>query len=234
MTRDWNTSGPPPELLAAYADGALAGAEHERVANWLAVHPEGRAEVAELRRLQQLIERTQPREPTPACWDGVLDRVHTTLMPPRVPPRRLWRPSHYLAVAAALMVIGLARVLWVQRTSAADANASARIADLESRLTVADGRVHCAERRATEAEQRAVEAAQRAEEATCCAHLAEDRASEAERRAEASALDMASTPHLDLLSHSQVRLLDPASPIRPDDWATPMVVDPVLNGRQEP
>ncbi len=233
MTRDWMSSGPPPELLAAYADGALAGAEHERVANWLADHPEARAVVAELRRLQDLVERTQPQEPEPASWADVLDRVHAALMPPAAPtPRRRWRPGPYLGgAAAALVVMGLTRVLWGEWTATPNSDALVRISDLESRLGSVEGRAVSAERRAAEAERRAADASHRADEATCWAQQAEERAGEAELRAEASAVDMAATPHLDLLTHEQVRLLNPSSTIRTDDWATPMIVDPVLSGR---
>jgi hypothetical protein len=233
MMHDWKTSGPPPELLAAYADGALAGADYERVANWLADHPEAQTEVAELRRLQDLVERTQPREPDSASWAGVLDRVHTALTPPVRPSlRRRWPLAPYLGgAAAALLVVGLTRILWGERPVTPNPDSAAQIADLQSRLGSVEGRAASAEQRAHEAERKAAEASARADEATCWARQADDRTSEAERRAEASSLDMASTPHLDLLSHDQVRLLNPSSTIRPDDWNTPMVVDPVLSGR---
>ncbi len=70
----------PPEWLAAYADGemdrnAILAQVKKQVEDWLAEHPEARADIEEQRRLRDLWEETTPVEPDPASWAKELGRL---------------------------------------------------------------------------------------------------------------------------------------------------------------
>ena len=98
---------PSPELLAAFVDGELYGAEAKRVEAYLAEHPEAQADVADQRRLERLWDRTTPAEPGRAAWQRTLDRIFAG--PRRIEPRsRRWR----LFAAAAALAAAIALVVW--------------------------------------------------------------------------------------------------------------------------
>jgi hypothetical protein len=91
----------PPELLAAYADGELAPDECRRVKEWLAAHPEARAEVEAQRRLARLFEQSAPPPPADERWAETMARVRQRL---DAPPAALVRWQRRAALAAALFV----------------------------------------------------------------------------------------------------------------------------------
>jgi len=74
---------PTPEQLAAYADGQLQGPDRDRVEGWLSHHGDAAGEVESYRRLAQLWETTSAPEPPPAAWNRTLDRIKE-----RVPGKR--------------------------------------------------------------------------------------------------------------------------------------------------
>jgi anti-sigma-K factor RskA len=106
---------PPPELLAAYADGELTPAECRRVEEWLADHPEAAADVEAQRRLARLFEGAAPPPPGADDWADVLARVERDLAAPPAPARRpAWRrraSAALVAVAAVAAVVALALAL---------------------------------------------------------------------------------------------------------------------------
>jgi anti-sigma factor RsiW len=91
----------PPELLAAYADGELAPAECRRVEDWLAAHPEARADVEAQRRLARLFDEAAPPAPADERWAGsraawarrrIAGAGSSSRLPPCLPrPPSSWR-----------------------------------------------------------------------------------------------------------------------------------------------
>src|SRR5262249_14672182 len=109
---------PAPEQLAAYADGELEGPLHtplkQRVAEWLADHPDARAELESYRRLAEVWQATTPAEPDDGAWRAVWQRLER-IPPPqpveKVGPRK-WRVLPWVAAAvAAAGIVWLA--LWL-------------------------------------------------------------------------------------------------------------------------
>jgi anti-sigma factor RsiW len=92
------------EILAAYADGEFEGRDDlavlkQRVEDWLARHPEARAELARIRELKQLWQETTPPSPSSGAWQAALRKLANA--PATLPPTRSrWRRS--LGVATAL------------------------------------------------------------------------------------------------------------------------------------
>jgi hypothetical protein len=107
MSETPNTWKPSPELLAAFVDGELYGAEASRVEAYLTAHPEAQAEVTEQRRLARLWQRTTPAEPGRAAWQRTLDRI---LAGPRRTRPRSRRWSYFLAATVAAAAVGV--ILW--------------------------------------------------------------------------------------------------------------------------
>jgi anti-sigma factor RsiW len=99
---------PPPELLAAYADGELGRAAREWVERWLEEHPEARAALEEQAELSpsnaELWDAAAPPTPAHAAWDAVLEAVARS-----VAPRPRWKAP--LAVAALGLIGAAAAVL---------------------------------------------------------------------------------------------------------------------------
>ena len=79
MTRASNRPSPEPTpgQLAAYFDGELVGSVRAAVESWLARHPEALANHDD--ELARVWQRTQPADPGPASWAGVLDRIGSEL-----------------------------------------------------------------------------------------------------------------------------------------------------------
>lgn len=69
-----DADAPSPEQLAAYLDGELDLATRARVAQWLETSPAAGA-LEPLRRLNQVWQDAPCPEPSPAAWDGVLQRI---------------------------------------------------------------------------------------------------------------------------------------------------------------
>lgn len=96
---------PDPERLAAFCDGEVHdAAERARIEAYLAEHPEAQAEMASLRQLRGLWEKTTPPQPTPATWKDQEARLDEPPRPrpelPRLQP--LMRTVLIVAVAACL------------------------------------------------------------------------------------------------------------------------------------
>jgi Putative zinc-finger len=98
----------PHELLAAYADGELAPDECRRVEDWLAAHPEARAEVEAMRRLARLFDESAPPPPADERWAEALAGVRQRLDAPA--PRRR-RGALVVALFGAAAAVLLALVL---------------------------------------------------------------------------------------------------------------------------
>jgi hypothetical protein len=98
-----------PPLLAAYADGELDAAGRARVEDWLAAHPDARADLDAQVRLGPrgpLWEASAAPDPGPAAWDAVLARVRREVDargPSR--PRRPWARGLMVALPAAAAVL---------------------------------------------------------------------------------------------------------------------------------
>jgi anti-sigma factor RsiW len=104
----WNRddAGPPPELLAAYADGELDAEQTRAVEAWLASHPEAAADVEGQRRLAGLVRQAAPAEPAQANWDAVRARIEGALAgAARKQRRRRLLPWVMLTAAAAAAVL---------------------------------------------------------------------------------------------------------------------------------
>jgi len=105
------------QQLSAYLDGELAEAPRREVEAALAAHPKLRAELAELRRVAQLV-RAMPREAAPA---GFRRRVAAALTgvaaarrhPARPSLLRRWRPA--LLAAAACLAVAAASI-WINQS----------------------------------------------------------------------------------------------------------------------
>ena len=103
---------PDPLILAAYLDGALDAAEHERVEAWMAAVPEALELMAAAR--QSLEEDS--REPSP---ESLILRAQGLVRPPLREPTGLlawlrglaglevqaWRPLAWAGVTAVLLVV---------------------------------------------------------------------------------------------------------------------------------
>jgi hypothetical protein len=101
---------PNAEQLAAYADGELTPGASRAVEEWLAVHPEDRAEVEAQRRLARLWHATQAPEPDAGAWATLRGRLDTGLAAARARPRpRAWSARFFLGLA--LPVVGAASIL---------------------------------------------------------------------------------------------------------------------------
>jgi anti-sigma factor RsiW len=94
---DWQ---PDPQLLAAYFDGELNGADmRDRIEAWLAAHPEAAEDWAELKKL---LRDTAPAEPGEKAWQETRARIEAQ-RPVNVP--RFRRPWLTAAVVAASIVL---------------------------------------------------------------------------------------------------------------------------------
>jgi hypothetical protein len=115
---------PNPEQLAAYLDGEfdhLAGISPERVEQWLQCNPEAFAQAKAHQRLRKLWKATTPKDPRPAAWECVRQRIETGLgrtAQPRSPWLR-WGITAGLLVATAASV--LVFMTFAQRRAQVDA-----------------------------------------------------------------------------------------------------------------
>jgi hypothetical protein len=114
---------PDPEELMAFADGELAAARQEEVAEWLAAHPEEHVQIDEFHRLTRIWQLTTPPEPAPEAWAGTLVRIESAVSI-RNPlqaggrfRRPVWTFSGLVAAAAVLGVVVLGRSLGPVPTS---------------------------------------------------------------------------------------------------------------------
>jgi anti-sigma factor RsiW len=128
-----------PEMLSAYLDDELDASTRDAVEARLAVSPEWRAELAEVRAARQAV-RGLPSLQAP---DGFWDRVFTTVgaaddvsppagdappaPPTSLPARRSWPRASWLAVAAAI-VLGVVAVIAVPHRSSVTPNVTAVVA----------------------------------------------------------------------------------------------------------
>lgn len=114
------------ELLAAYADGGLTGAERARVEALLAADPHAQAEVEALRTVINATRAAQPRPTTEPAWDEMAQAIRAACRDDAPPPRKglvgwlreLLRPRYAgpaLVVAAAAVLF----VVWSGRRQAA-------------------------------------------------------------------------------------------------------------------
>lgn len=98
---DWQ---PDPQLLAAYFDGELTGADAAtlriRIENWLEAHPEASADWAELKKL---LRDTAPSEPSESAWRSVRERMDAK-RPAPPPKRRPWLAAAAIAAGIALFL----------------------------------------------------------------------------------------------------------------------------------
>jgi anti-sigma factor RsiW len=101
---------PSAEQFAAYVDGELDPGASRSVEEWLAVHPEDRAEVEAQRRLARLWQTTQAPEPDAGAWAALRARLDTGLAAAsaRTNPRP-W--SARLVLGLALPFVGAASIL---------------------------------------------------------------------------------------------------------------------------
>ncbi len=113
---DHSRDRPPPELLAAYADGELDSATRARIDAWLNQHPEARAELEAQQRLsrhnQRLWRASAGPSPSEASWLRLFARVQTALAAPPQPaparrPRLLRFAIPAVTAAAVLAVLVL-------------------------------------------------------------------------------------------------------------------------------
>ena len=114
MTRAWNRP-PTPEQLAAYFDGELTGHAREAIASWLVENPDAAAtSFAEHDdELARAWQQTQPADPTPSAWAGVVGRIAAGVPAAGAPPRRTplgWKMIGAAAAALGFVLIG--RALW--------------------------------------------------------------------------------------------------------------------------
>ena len=110
---DWK---PTPEQLAAFGDGELTGPDYDRVAAYLAGHPEAQTELADWRRLEQLLRATVPADPTEAAWRRVLDAVGSE---PRSRPARRSPTARAVVAVAVAACLALTILLFRGRTPSA-------------------------------------------------------------------------------------------------------------------
>jgi hypothetical protein len=103
-TNDWQ---PDPQLLAAYFDGELSGADQRgRIEAWLVTHPEAAEEWADFKKL---LRDTTPAEPSEAAWQQVRERIDAHRP---VPARRRPWLAVGLVAASVLILIGLSVGVW--------------------------------------------------------------------------------------------------------------------------
>lgn len=95
-------SGPGPEELAAYLDGALDDAARARVAAWLDRHPDAAAEIEEQRGLLAYWRASAPPEPSAAKWEALRGRIQAAL-PRQTGQRTAVAWAGALAAAAAVV-----------------------------------------------------------------------------------------------------------------------------------
>jgi anti-sigma factor RsiW len=101
---DWQ---PDPQLLAAYFDGELSGADQRaRIEAWLVTHPEAAEEWADLKKL---LRDTTPAEPSEAAWQQVRERIEFQRSVPAL--RRHWHTVGLVA-ASVLILISLGVGVW--------------------------------------------------------------------------------------------------------------------------
>lgn len=108
------TNPPRPELLAAYFDGECEGRDDlallkARIEDWLAQHPEAKADLAAYRRLLQLWQETAPPEPAAEQWTQMLDNLKKVPLPKTQTskPRRRIPVVRVLATVAAALFAAL-------------------------------------------------------------------------------------------------------------------------------
>jgi len=106
------------EILAGYADGEFEGRDDlallkQRVEDWLAEHPEARAELSQLRQLKQLWRDTTPPSPPPEVWLQMLAEVETVR--PRSVRAGAWRRGAAACAAVAASIALLASIWWSTR-----------------------------------------------------------------------------------------------------------------------
>jgi len=130
---------PTPEQLAAYVDGELDRATHERIERWLADHPEPAAEVEGQRQLQRLWKASTPEEPAGDRWGPVLAGIHAGVAgrEPPVPGRRKlphgWGTAGLTTAAGILLALGT----WLSLRSSDPPSARPPVS--EETLTLASG-----------------------------------------------------------------------------------------------
>jgi hypothetical protein len=105
--------------LAAYFDGEFEGRDdlailRQRLEEWLSANPDGRAQLAEHRRLSRLWAATTPPDPAPAAWRNVqsqLEGCQTWGHPGQTPPspkrgggKSPWKGVDVLAGALCILV----------------------------------------------------------------------------------------------------------------------------------
>jgi anti-sigma factor RsiW len=106
--------------LSAYLDGELAGAERQRVDAHLALCPECRRTLEDLRRLVHRASTLDDRPPERDLWPGIADRIGAQRAPGAVPlaPRRrriLVSVPQLAAAAVALMVVSAGATVLLTR-----------------------------------------------------------------------------------------------------------------------
>jgi anti-sigma factor RsiW len=101
---------PSAEQLAAYADGELNAGAARAVEEWLAVHPEDRAEVDTQRRLARLWQTTQAPDPGAGAWATLRGRIDTGLAAARDGKARPRPWSVRLFLGLALPLVGAASI----------------------------------------------------------------------------------------------------------------------------
>ncbi len=107
---------PPPELISAYLDGETTPAERAAVELWIANSAIFRQELDELRQISDLV-RDLPKQSLPPEFSAAVLQIaeRRTLLPEngdvpkptRDPAPRRWHAGYSLAVAAALLFIGV-------------------------------------------------------------------------------------------------------------------------------
>jgi anti-sigma factor RsiW len=212
MTREANPNQPggcqpSPDQFSAFVDGELEPTHHDQVAAWLVAHPDDAATVEAYRRLDRAWKQTAAPEPTPAAWDAILSRLETVLPPTVTPlPQRPWMPrfvARLAAVAALLGVLWLSRPFWTPRNTQVDPD------NQGGHLDRSDGEV--------------------VEEPFLLASNHDVQIITMDAR-DTDALIIGAPPiqgDLDLAGHNDVSLVGLLPDIRLEDWASPMIIDPL-------
>jgi hypothetical protein len=219
MTREVNPNQhngdrPSPELFSAFVDGELDAAQHAQVAGWLVSHPDAAADVEAYRRLGQAWQRTAPSDPAPAQWDALLSRLQTALPPVgrvALPPRRRLRPFLVLLAAAAALFAGVLVSRQLGIFPYGNDNP-------ENRVVANDG----GEASIPSDRDTMDEPFQWASDQDVQIISMDAR--------DTDALLVGAPPiqgDLDLAGHNDITLLSLVSDIRLEDWASPMIIDPL-------